>query len=65
MTRKHLVAGLQNPPGLHIACTKLTVGAVDSLLDNLRTALDEVKLSADGSDKGGSMVQICALLFRT
>ncbi|GJN91433.1 hypothetical protein Rhopal_004454-T1 [Rhodotorula paludigena] len=38
----HLNA-LQNPPALHIACTRLTVNAVDDFLRDLRLAVDEVK----------------------
>merc|ERR1719487_3081990 len=47
----HLNA-LQNPPALHIACTRLTVNAVDDLLRDLRTAVDEVKATSE-SGKGG------------
>lgn len=54
----HLNA-LQHPPALHIACTKLTAaeGVIESLLRDLRAAVDEVKMM----DKpgGGSMVMLC------
>ena len=48
---------LQNPPAIHIACTKLTVPAVDDLLRDLRTAVDEVKEMDKAG--GGSMVTLC------
>ncbi|GAA5968880.1 hypothetical protein JCM3765_005823 [Sporobolomyces pararoseus] len=54
----HLNA-LQNPPAIHIACTKLTVPAVDDLLRDLRTAVDEVK--AMDKAGGGSMVTLYGL----
>ncbi|KAK4054284.1 Dihydrosphingosine phosphate lyase [Microbotryomycetes sp. JL221] len=54
----HLNA-LQNPPALHIACTRLTVPAVDDLLKDLRKAVDEVKLLDKPGD--GSMVTLYGL----
>ncbi|GAA5853991.1 hypothetical protein JCM5353_001385 [Sporobolomyces roseus] len=54
----HLNA-LQNPPAIHIACTKLTVPAVDDLLRDLRTAVDEVKEMDKAG--GGSMVTLYGL----
>ncbi|GAA6064716.1 hypothetical protein JCM10212_000830 [Sporobolomyces blumeae] len=54
----HLNA-LQNPPAIHIACTKLTVAAVDDFLRDLRTAVDEVK--AMDKAGGGSMVTLYGL----
>ncbi|GAA5864026.1 hypothetical protein JCM1840_000671 [Sporobolomyces johnsonii] len=54
----HLNA-LQNPAAIHIACTRLTVPAVDDFLRDLRTAVDEVKaMEASG---GGSMVTLYGL----
>jgi sphinganine-1-phosphate aldolase len=38
--------GLQKPPALHIACTMLTISAVDSFLQDLGEVVSEVKLSA-------------------
>lgn len=54
-----LVNALQNPPAIHIACTKLTVPAVDDLLRDLRTAVNEVK--AMDKAGGGSMVTLYGL----
>ncbi|GAA5936373.1 sphinganine-1-phosphate aldolase DPL1 [Sporobolomyces koalae] len=54
----HLNA-LQNPPAIHIACTKLTVSAIDDLLRDLRTAVDEVKAMEKAG--GGSMVTLYGL----
>ncbi|KAM0789660.1 hypothetical protein ACM66B_000462 [Microbotryomycetes sp. NB124-2] len=54
----HLNA-LQNPPALHIACTRLTVPAVDDLLKDLRKAVDEVKVLDKPGD--GSMVTLYGL----
>lgn len=52
------VNALQNPPALHIACTRLTVPVIDDLLRDLRKAVDEVKQTYE-SGKGG-MVTMCA-----
>ena len=52
---------LQNPPALHIACTKLTVPVVDEFLRDLRIAVDGAKSKVGGGD--GSMVMICAFSF--
>jgi len=38
--------GLQKPPALHIACTMLTINAVDSFLKDLAEVVTEVKLAA-------------------
>lgn len=54
------VNALQNPPAVHICCTRLTVPAVDSFLSDLRASVDEVKVIPDGSHQG-SMVQIYGL----
>ncbi|KAH8928633.1 PLP-dependent transferase [Atractiella rhizophila] len=40
-----VVSGLQNPPAVHIACTRLTVPVVDEFLQDLRDCIDEVKAS--------------------
>lgn len=47
----HLNA-LQNPPAIHIACTKPTVSATGRFLDDLEKAVKEVKLR--GEKSGGS-----------
>lgn len=44
--------GLQSPPALHIACTKLTVNAVDSLLSDLKSCVAEVIKEGGGGDAG-------------
>ncbi|BGP33086.1 Dihydrosphingosine phosphate lyase [Rhodotorula toruloides] len=54
----HLNA-LQNPPALHIACTRLTVPVVDDLLRDLRAAVDEVKAMEEAGK--GSMVMLYGL----
>lgn len=48
---------LQNPPALHIACTRLTVPVVDEFLRDLRIAVDGAKSNVGGGE--GSMVMIC------
>ena len=37
--------GLQKPPALHIACTMLTISAVDTFLQDLAEVVAEVKIS--------------------
>ncbi|GAA5939333.1 hypothetical protein JCM1841_002938 [Sporobolomyces salmonicolor] len=54
----HLNA-LQNPAAIHIACTRLTVPAVDDFLRDLRIAVNEVK-AMDASGRG-SMVTLYGL----
>jgi len=54
------VNALQDPPALHIACTRLTVPAVDDFLRDLRLAVDEVKALEEPGK--GSMVMLCASL---
>ncbi|KPV71727.1 uncharacterized protein RHOBADRAFT_56350 [Rhodotorula graminis WP1] len=54
----HLNA-LQDPPALHIACTRLTVPAVDDFLRDLRLAVDEVKALEEPGK--GSMVMLYGL----
>lgn len=44
--------GLQTPPALHIACTKLTVNAVDSLISDLKSCVAEVIKEGGGGDAG-------------
>lgn len=44
--------GLQSPPALHIACTKLTVNAVDTLIADLKTCVAEVVAEGGGGDAG-------------
>lgn len=46
--------GLQNPPALHIACTRLTVNAVDTLISDLKTCVLEVQKEGGGGDAGMS-----------
>jgi len=56
--------GLQNPPALHIACTLLTVPAVDTFLQDLAEVVVEVKTThagglAEGTkSKDGDMAAI-------
>ena len=47
----HLNA-LQDPPAVHMACTTLTVKAVDSLLKDLGDVVTKVKASCAGAAKG-------------
>lgn len=56
----HAVNALQNPPALHICCTRLTVPVVDNFLSDLRSAVDEVKAQPEDGPQG-SMVQIYGL----
>ncbi|KAF8544900.1 pyridoxal phosphate-dependent transferase [Trichophaea hybrida] len=42
---------LQNPPAVHIACTKPTVEAVDRLLNDLETAIQNAKLKGGDATK--------------
>ena len=51
---------LQNPPSIHICCTRLTVPAVNSFLIDLKEAVQEAKTMPTGSAEG-SMVQIYGL----
>lgn len=44
--------GLQYPPALHIACTVLTVNAVDSLITDLKSCIGEVEKEGGGGDAG-------------
>jgi sphinganine-1-phosphate aldolase len=56
--------GLQKPPALHIACTMLTISAVDTFLKDLTEVVEEVKLStaiavAEGTkSKEGDMAML-------
>lgn len=54
--------GLQSPPALHIACTRLTVNAVDSLISDLKTCVAEVVAEGGGGD-AGSMGKRTVLLI--
>ena len=58
----HLNA-LQNPPALHLACTKLTTPkVVEELLADLRVAVDEVRRNVgEGKTGKGSMVTLYGL----
>ncbi|KAI9442548.1 PLP-dependent transferase [Lactarius indigo] len=53
----HLNA-LQNPPGLHIACTRLTVSMVETFIIDLKEAIWEAKGSSAGK---GTMVSLYGL----
>jgi sphinganine-1-phosphate aldolase len=53
----HLNA-LQNPPGLHIACTRLTVSSVEIFIRDLKDAVWEAKGSSAGK---GTMVSLYGL----
>ncbi|KAI0268820.1 PLP-dependent transferase [Gloeopeniophorella convolvens] len=53
----HLNA-LQNPPGLHIACTRLTVSMVDQFVQDLKDAVWDTKGSPAGK---GTMVSLYGL----
>jgi sphinganine-1-phosphate aldolase len=53
----HLNA-LQNPPGLHIACTRLTVSSVEIFIRDLKEAVWEAKGSSAGK---GTMVSLYGL----
>ena len=45
--------GLQKPPALHIACTMLTISAVDTFLQDLTEVVQEVKLSTAAASAEG------------
>ncbi|KAG8821002.1 hypothetical protein FRC17_009949 [Serendipita sp. 399] len=53
----HLNA-LANPPGLHIACTRLTVGVVEQLIADLKECVAQVKGKPTGK---GNMVTLYGL----
>ncbi|KAI0302679.1 PLP-dependent transferase [Russula brevipes] len=53
----HLNA-LQNPPGLHLACTRLTVSTVDDFIRDLKDAVWDAKGSPAGK---GTMVSLYGL----
>ena len=59
MLTEATVNALQNPPALHIACTRLTVNAVDTFLTSLREAVDEVSKQKTKGD--GTMVTLYGL----
>jgi sphinganine-1-phosphate aldolase len=54
------VNALQNPPSLHICCTRLTIPIVDNFLQDLREAVETVKTKPAGESEG-TMVQIYGL----
>lgn len=54
----HLSA-LQNPPALHIACTRPTINAIDSLIGDLKEGIKSVKSNKDGGK--GDMVTLYGL----
>ena len=45
--------GLQKPPALHIACTMLTISAVDTFLQDLAEVVTEVKIAAAAAEAEG------------
>ncbi|PVV00585.1 hypothetical protein BB560_005031 [Smittium megazygosporum] len=45
---------LQYPPALHMACTRLTVGAEDQLIDDLRNSVQEVNENPESFAKGSA-----------
>jgi sphinganine-1-phosphate aldolase len=49
---------LQKPPALHIACTMLTVSAVDTFLQDLVEVVAEVKLATAAADAEGTKVKV-------
>lgn len=48
----HLNA-LQSPPAIHIACTRPTIDAVETILKDLEAAVQSVKLKGDGTKATG------------
>lgn len=54
------VNGLQNPPALHICCTRLTVPVVDEFIQDLKSAVEEAKSMPAGMGQG-TMTQIYGL----
>ncbi|CCG80622.1 putative Sphinganine-1-phosphate aldolase BST1 [Taphrina deformans PYCC 5710] len=50
--------GLQTPPALHIACTKLTVNAVDTLIADLKSCVKQVQEEGGGGDAGSMGKQL-------
>lgn len=53
------VNALQNPPSLHICCTRLTVPVVETFISHLKEAVKDVRDMPIGGE--GSMVQIYGL----
>lgn len=47
---------LANPPGVHIACTRLTVQVVDQFCEDLKDCVEQVK--AGGGAGKGTMITI-------
>ncbi|KAL9938648.1 hypothetical protein V8E36_002367 [Tilletia maclaganii] len=48
----HLNALATEPPGIHIACTRLTVPVVDSFISDLKLTISEVKKTKKGGPQG-------------
>ncbi|OLY81068.1 Sphingosine-1-phosphate lyase [Smittium mucronatum] len=48
------LSALQRPPALHIACTGLTVGAEDLLLQDLKSSIAEIEANPERFSKGSS-----------
>lgn len=51
-----LVNALQNPPALHIACTRPTVPAIEGLIVDLKAGIEKVK--SDSGEAKGDMVTL-------
>ncbi|PWW73936.1 PLP-dependent transferase [Tuber magnatum] len=58
----HLNA-LQNPPALHIACTRPTVSAVEKFLKDLEKAVQSVKLRGEGEPGSKAAIGETAALY--
>ncbi|KZW00208.1 PLP-dependent transferase [Exidia glandulosa HHB12029] len=56
----HLNA-LMNPPAVHIACTRLTVGRAERFITDLKDSLREAKERPSGASAGGNMVTVYGL----
>ncbi|KAF8513104.1 PLP-dependent transferase [Hysterangium stoloniferum] len=51
--------GLRDPPAVHIACTRLTVGAIDQFITDLKECIKEAKTKS--SSGSGDMVTVYGL----
>ncbi|EJD52801.1 PLP-dependent transferase [Auricularia subglabra TFB-10046 SS5] len=56
----HLNA-LMNPPAVHIACTRLTVGHAERFIEDLKDAVRQARERAPGAVGGGNMVTVYGL----
>ncbi|KAK0551880.1 Dihydrosphingosine phosphate lyase [Tilletia horrida] len=57
----HLNALATEPPGIHIACTRLTVPVVDNFISDLKTAVAEAKKTKKGTTPPGTMAALYGL----